>query len=107
MQAPAVTDSFIAAMDSMKDWHDIFEGPPLSLTSTNHHASNQSFLMEVAERTPSDRKGGHLAQSNGRFLLRELAKREGSLRVEKHEHQISETFQPVDSCHGRQSRPRR
>jgi UDP-N-acetylglucosamine pyrophosphorylase len=36
-------------------------------------ASDQSFLMEVAERTPSDRKGGHLAQSNGRFLLRESA----------------------------------
>ncbi len=27
------TDSFIAAMESMKDWHDIFEGPPLSLSS--------------------------------------------------------------------------
>jgi len=42
-------DSFIAAMDSMKDWHDIFEGPPLSLTSTNHHASNQSFLSVVKD----------------------------------------------------------
>lgn len=32
------------------------------------------FLMEVAERTPADRKGGHLAQrSDGRLLLRELA----------------------------------
>lgn len=36
-------------------------------------ASNQSFLMEVAERTPSDRKGGHLAKRDGRFLLRESA----------------------------------
>jgi UTP--glucose-1-phosphate uridylyltransferase len=32
------------------------------------------FLMEVAERTPSDLKGGHLAKhKNGRFLLREAA----------------------------------
>lgn len=34
-----------------------------------------SFLMEVAERTPMDRKGGHLArrQSTGRLVLRESA----------------------------------
>jgi UDP-N-acetylglucosamine pyrophosphorylase len=34
-----------------------------------------SFLMEVAERTGADRKGGHLARrkDNGRLLLRELA----------------------------------
>lgn len=32
------------------------------------------FLMEVTERTPGDRKGGHLAQSpDGRLLLREIA----------------------------------
>jgi len=32
------------------------------------------FLMEVAERTPSDLKGGHLARhKNGRLLLREVA----------------------------------
>lgn len=36
-------------------------------------SSNQSFLMEVCERTASDRKGGHLAQSNGRLMLRESA----------------------------------
>ena len=40
-------DSFIAAMESMKDWHDIFGGPPLSMSPTNHHASNQSFLSVV------------------------------------------------------------
>jgi UDP-N-acetylglucosamine pyrophosphorylase len=34
-------------------------------------ASGREFLMEVAERTASDRKGGHLAQQNGRLLLRE------------------------------------
>jgi branched-chain amino acid transport system substrate-binding protein len=42
-------DSFIAAMESMKDWRDIFEGPPLSLSPTNHHASNQSFLSVVKD----------------------------------------------------------
>ena len=38
-------------------------------------SSGLSFLMEVAERTPSDRKGGHLARrkSDGRLVLREVA----------------------------------
>lgn len=38
-------------------------------------ASQLPFLMEVAERTPSDRKGGHLARrkSDGRLVLRESA----------------------------------
>ncbi len=40
-------DSFIAGMESMKDWRDIFGGPPLTLSATNHHASNQSFLSVV------------------------------------------------------------
>jgi len=32
------------------------------------------FLMEVADRTPADRKGGHLAQrADGQLVLRELA----------------------------------
>ncbi len=32
------------------------------------------FMMEVAQRTPVDRKGGHLARhKNGRFILREAA----------------------------------
>jgi len=37
--------------------------------------SRLSFLMEVAERTASDRKGGHLARrkSDGRLVLREVA----------------------------------
>lgn len=37
--------------------------------------SGFSFLMEVAERTNADKKGGHLARrrSNGRLLLRESA----------------------------------
>jgi UTP--glucose-1-phosphate uridylyltransferase len=33
-----------------------------------------SFLMEVADRTAADRKGGHLAQlRSGRYILREIA----------------------------------
>jgi UDP-N-acetylglucosamine pyrophosphorylase len=35
--------------------------------------SDSPFLMEVCERTVSDRKGGHLARRDGRLLLRESA----------------------------------
>jgi branched-chain amino acid transport system substrate-binding protein len=40
-------DTFQTAMESTKDWRDIFGGPPLTITPTNHHASNQSFLSVV------------------------------------------------------------
>jgi branched-chain amino acid transport system substrate-binding protein len=40
-------DSFIAAMESIKDFHDLFGSPPMSLSPTNHHASDQSFLAVV------------------------------------------------------------
>ncbi len=40
-------DTLIAGLESMKDWHDIFGGPALSLSPTNHHASSQSFLSVV------------------------------------------------------------
>ncbi len=43
-------DSFIAAMESMKDWHDIFGGPVLSMSPTNHHASSVSFLSQVKSK---------------------------------------------------------
>jgi branched-chain amino acid transport system substrate-binding protein len=43
-------DSFIGAMESMKDWHDIFGGPALSMSLTDHHASNRSFLSVVKNR---------------------------------------------------------
>jgi len=43
-------DSFIGAMESMKDWHDIFGGPALSMSPTNHHASSQSFLSQVKNK---------------------------------------------------------
>jgi UDP-N-acetylglucosamine pyrophosphorylase len=36
-------------------------------------ASDKPFLMEVAERTASDRKGGHLAKGSRGLLLRESA----------------------------------
>jgi UDP-N-acetylglucosamine pyrophosphorylase len=35
--------------------------------------SGAPFAMEVTARTPSDRKGGHLAQRDGKLLLRESA----------------------------------
>jgi branched-chain amino acid transport system substrate-binding protein len=40
-------DSFIAALESMRNWQDIFGSPPLSLSPTNHQASNRSFLSVV------------------------------------------------------------
>jgi branched-chain amino acid transport system substrate-binding protein len=43
-------DSFIGAMEGMKDWHDIFGGPALSMSATNHHASSQSFLSVVKNK---------------------------------------------------------
>jgi branched-chain amino acid transport system substrate-binding protein len=43
-------DSFIGAMESMKDWHDIFGGPALSMSQTNHHASSQSYLSVVKNK---------------------------------------------------------
>jgi UDP-N-acetylglucosamine pyrophosphorylase len=49
-------------------------GASLDLKLLRYFArGKRPFLMEVAERTPSDRKGGHVARRNGRFLLRELA----------------------------------
>src|SRR5580700_3680899 len=40
-------DSFIGSLESMNHWRDIFGSPPLTMTPTNHHASNQSFLSVV------------------------------------------------------------
>lgn len=51
-------------------------GATVDLRLLRHFAhEGLSFLMEVAGRTESDRKGGHLARrlSNGRLLLRESA----------------------------------
>ncbi|HXI58419.1 MAG TPA: ABC transporter substrate-binding protein, partial [Polyangia bacterium] len=40
-------DTFQASMEGLKDWRDIFGGPPLTITAEDHHASNQSFLSVV------------------------------------------------------------
>lgn len=50
-------------------------GATLDLGILGYLASERiPFLMEVADRTPSDRKGGHLAcRHDGRLVLRELA----------------------------------
>jgi UDP-N-acetylglucosamine pyrophosphorylase len=49
-------------------------GASLDLGLLSYFAESENdFLMEAAERTNSDRKGGHLAQQNGRLLLRESA----------------------------------
>lgn len=50
-------------------------GADLDLRILGHFAtSGKAFIMEVAERTPMDRKGGHLARAlDGRFVLRESA----------------------------------
>jgi branched-chain amino acid transport system substrate-binding protein len=42
-------ETFLTAMESMKDWQDIFGSPPLSLSPTNHHASSQSFLSIIKD----------------------------------------------------------
>ena len=49
-------------------------GASLDLSILSYFAeSSRPFLMEVAQRTPSDSKGGHLAQRGNRLLLRESA----------------------------------
>ncbi len=40
-------DTFQKSMESISDWRDIFGGPPLTITPTDHHASTQSFLSVV------------------------------------------------------------
>jgi branched-chain amino acid transport system substrate-binding protein len=43
-------DTFQQAMESLKDWRDIFGGPPLTITPASHHASTQSFLSVVKNK---------------------------------------------------------
>jgi branched-chain amino acid transport system substrate-binding protein len=40
-------DSFVAGMESIKDYHDIFGSPTISFSPTKHQGSNQSFLCVV------------------------------------------------------------
>jgi branched-chain amino acid transport system substrate-binding protein len=44
-------DSFVAGMEAIKDYHDIFGSPVISFSPTKHQGSNQSYLCIV--------KGGH------------------------------------------------
>lgn len=49
-------------------------GAVLDLSILGFIASREvPFLMEVAERTEADKKGGHLARRGGRLILREVA----------------------------------
>ena len=41
--------TLLSALESMHGWRDVFGSPPLTLTPTNHHASNQSFLSIVKD----------------------------------------------------------
>jgi branched-chain amino acid transport system substrate-binding protein len=40
-------DTFQHSMEQIRDWRDMFGGPPLTITPTDHHASTQSFLSVV------------------------------------------------------------
>jgi branched-chain amino acid transport system substrate-binding protein len=43
------TDSFVAGMESIKDWHDIFGSPAMTFSPTKHQGSNESFLCVVKD----------------------------------------------------------
>lgn len=43
------TDSFVAGMEKIKDWHDIFGSPPMTFSATKHQGSNESFLCVVKD----------------------------------------------------------
>lgn len=62
-----VTYGFIANSDNL--------GATLDDTLLGYFAEHGfTFMMEVAERTPADLKGGHIARhKNGRIVLREIA----------------------------------
>jgi branched-chain amino acid transport system substrate-binding protein len=47
-------DSFIAGLESIKDYKDIFGSPPTSFSATKHQGSNEAFLAQV--------KDGHWVQ---------------------------------------------
>ncbi len=40
-------DTFVAGMESIKDWHDIFGSPAMTFSDKKHQGSNQSFLCVV------------------------------------------------------------
>jgi branched-chain amino acid transport system substrate-binding protein len=42
-------DSFVAGMESIKNYHDIFGSPVIAFSPTKHQGSNQSFLCVVKD----------------------------------------------------------
>jgi branched-chain amino acid transport system substrate-binding protein len=42
-------DSFVASLEGIKDYHDIFGSPVISFSPTKHQGSNQSFLCVVKD----------------------------------------------------------
>ena len=41
------TDSFVAGLEKIKDYHDIFNGPPVNFSDKIRQGANASFLAEV------------------------------------------------------------
>jgi len=62
-----ITYAFISNSDNL--------GAGMDASLLGYFSENKfPFMMEVAEKTPADLKGGHLArQKNGRLILREIA----------------------------------
>jgi hypothetical protein len=52
-------DRFIASLESINKWKDIFWSAPLNMTPANHHASNQSFLWVGNNKRWSPSKRNH------------------------------------------------
>ena len=43
------TDGFIAALESIKDYQDIFGSPTMSFSATKHQGSTEAFLCQVKD----------------------------------------------------------
>jgi branched-chain amino acid transport system substrate-binding protein len=43
------TDSFVAGLESIKNYHDVFGSPVIAFSPTKHQGSNQSFLCVVKD----------------------------------------------------------
>jgi branched-chain amino acid transport system substrate-binding protein len=42
-------DNFIAALENIKDYKDIFGSPTMSFSATKHQGSNEAFLCQVKD----------------------------------------------------------
>jgi len=66
LRARGVRYAFVSNADNL--------GAVLDPRILGYMAANElPFVMEVAERTEADKKGGHLARRNGQLMLREVA----------------------------------